>query len=152
MRRRIKPILLLLLLLAADQASKWYLLHDYNIAERAPVVITSFFNLVMVWNPGVSFGMLAEQDARWFLTGLALGISMILLFWLWRTHERMLPWALALIISGAVGNAIDRIQYGAVADFFDVHISGYHWPAFNIADSAIVCGALLMLLLQFRKS
>lgn len=130
--------------LIADQASKWWMLDKVGIASRPPIEITSFFNLVMVWNKGISFGMFAGQEAAWFLIIMALVIVAVLLVWLARCRERLIAAAIGLIVGGALGNVIDRLRFGAVADFFDFHLMGYHWPAFNIADSLIFIGVVLL--------
>lgn len=130
-----------------DQASKLWLV-DYMNAH-GPQALTSFFNLVMVWNRGVSFGMFAEKDARLFLIGMKLVITALLFVWLARGQEKMLWLPLGMIIGGAIGNVIDRIRWGAVADFFDFHLAGKHWPAFNVADSAIVVGVCVLLAMSF---
>lgn len=140
-----------LLVLVADQVSKHWLL-AVVAANPGGVEVTSFFNIVMVWNSGVSFGMFGggAESRRWILIGFALVVTAALLVWLWRRPEPVVAVALGCIIGGAVGNVIDRVRFGAVADFFDFHLLGWHWPAFNIADSAIVVGAGLMLLDSFR--
>ena len=117
-----------------DQASKAWVLGSFRLMESQSV--TSFFNLVLVYNSGVV---------------LALGISVWLLTML-RHHaqERLLPTSLSLILGGAIGNVIDRLRFDAVVDFLDFHLAGYHWPAFNVADSAITVGVVLMLWHQFR--
>ena len=110
------------------------------------VEVTSFFNFVLVWNPGISFGMFQTdgQLGRWLLVALALAICVILVFWL-RWEQRLLPKvAIWLILAGAIGNVVDRVRFGAVVDFLDFHAFGYHWPAFNVADSAIVVGAVIL--------
>jgi len=141
---------LALLVLIADQASKPWLL---ALMERNPggVEVTPFFNLVMVWNRGVSFGLFSDDsDTRRILLILAAsGITLWLLFWLWRGATRLVSVALGMVIGGAVGNIFDRLRYGAVADFFDFHLAGWHWPAFNIADCAIVVGVGLLLFDSF---
>ena len=151
MRQARSPLLLPGLAIAAvvilvDQIVKAIVLDYLGSGQRA-VEVTSFFNLVLVWNRGVSFGLFAEDaDAvRWALTALALGIAAVLAVWLARTDRAVLGVSLGLIIGGAIGNAIDRIRFGAVADFLDVHLAGYHWPAFNVADSAITVGVVTML-------
>jgi signal peptidase II len=110
--------------------------------------VTPYFNLVLVWNRGVSFGMLNTlgEHGPWLLTGLAAGIGAFLIVWLYRETRALTRLALWLVLAGAVGNSIDRVRFGAVVDFLDFHVGGYHWPAFNVADSAIVVGALLILL------
>lgn len=139
------------LVLILDQISKVWILESFRHMERRSV--TSFFNLVLVFNPGASFSFLADAGGwqKWFFVGLALAISLWLLSLL-RKHaqERLLPAALSLILGGAIGNVIDRLRFGAVVDFLDFHLAGYHWPAFNVADSAITVGVGLMLLHQFR--
>jgi signal peptidase II len=110
--------------------------------------VTGFFNLVLVWNPGVSFGIFRSggEAGRWLLVVLAIAIAVILVFWL-RRERRLWPrLAIWLILAGALGNVADRIRFGAVVDFLDFHAFGYHWPAFNVADSAIVVGAVILVL------
>lgn len=108
--------------------------------------VTGFFNLVMVWNRGVSFGMFSNDSAigPYILSTLAVGIAVFLFFWLRKAENRLVAAALGLVIGGALGNVIDRLRFGAVADFLDFHVAGYHWPAFNIADSAITVGVALL--------
>ncbi len=134
-----------------DQASKAWVLASFRLMERLEV--TSFFNLVLVFNAGASFSFLADAGGwqKWFFIVLALGISAWLLNLL-RHHaqERLLPTALSLILGGAIGNVIDRLRFDAVVDFLDFHVAGYHWPAFNVADSAIFVGVALMLWHQFH--
>jgi signal peptidase II len=137
-----------------DQLTKWAIL---TWLDRA-VALTPFFNLVVVWNRGVSFGMFDSDGALapWLLSGLALAVVGALLLWLRRVDHPLPGAALGLIIGGAVGNVIDRVRFGAVVDFLDVHAMGWHWPAFNVADSAICIGAALLLvdglLMQRRHS
>lgn len=139
------------LVLTLDQISKTWVLANFQFMERQ--VVTSFFNLVLVFNPGASFSFLADAGGwqKWLFIVLALGIS-VWLFGLLRQHaqERLLPAALSLILGGAIGNVIDRLRFDAVVDFLDFHMAGYHWPAFNVADTAISVGVVLMLLHQFR--
>jgi signal peptidase II len=135
-----------------DQASKAWVLGSFRLAEHHAV--TPFFNLVLVFNPGASFSFLADAGGwqKWFFVVLALGISLWLLSLLrHHAHERLLPAALSLILGGAIGNVIDRLRFDAVVDFLDFHLAGYHWPAFNVADSAITVGVALMLLHQFLQ-
>lgn len=136
-------------ILAVDQISKYLLIGVMQENRFQPIEITPFFNLVMVWNRGVSFGLFASdlEAMRWVLTVLAIGVSIGLLIWLYRAANRSLAIGLGLVIGGAIGNAVDRVVYGAVADFFDFHLAGVgHWPAFNIADSAIVVGVGFLLI------
>jgi signal peptidase II len=133
--------------IVADQISKYWILNDVMAPPRA-IEVTPFFNLVLAWNRGVSFGLFnTETDyGPMLLTGLAIIISLVLAVWLWRSASRYTSLALGLIIGGALGNVIDRLQHGAVVDFLDFHAFGYHWPAFNVADSAICVGAVMMVL------
>lgn len=122
-----------------------------NPADFAERMLAPFANLVMVWNRGVSFGLLsgAGDDNPYVLVALASAIGIGLLFWLARVRDGWIAAALAAIIGGAVANVHDRLRFGAVADFIDLHVAGYHWPAFNLADSAIVVGAVMLALDAF---
>jgi signal peptidase II len=139
-------LLLAFAVLALDQATKLVAL--IWLAPVAPVEVTGFLNLVLVWNPGVSFGMLKGlgEAGPWLLGGFAVLVCIGLLIWLAREPRPLTRAALALVLGGAVGNIIDRARFGAVVDFLDFHAMGYHWPAFNVADSAIVVGAGLLVL------
>ena len=120
-----------------------------------PQAVYSWLNWRLAHNPGAAFSFLAGAGGwqRWFFTGLALVVSVFLLAWLLRTRreERLVPLALVLVLGGAIGNTVDRLRHGYVVDFIDVHARGWHWPAFNVADSAIVCGIILLLLDAFRE-
>lgn len=145
------------LVLGLDQISKWMIVErlfrpegiattPFITAERIP--LTPFFNLVMVWNRGVSFGMF-NQAGPWnaiVLSGLALVVVGFLVHWMRKARSLWVEIALGLVAGGALGNVIDRARVGAVADFLDVHVGNWHWPAFNLADSAITVGALLLVL------
>jgi len=134
--------------LVADQVSKQLLL-DYLVkAGAAAPVIDGFFRLVMVWNRGVSFGLLAGEGAlpAWLLSAIAVAVCIGLFIWLRRTDRTLTGWGIGLVMGGAIGNVIDRARWGAVFDFADFHIGQWHWPAFNVADSAIVIGVGLMLI------
>lgn len=136
-----------------DQASKWVVLTNLNYAE--PVVVTPFFQLLLIFNPGAAFSFLATQPGwqRWFFIVLAIVICGWLLALLYRHQsERALPLAFSLIIGGAIGNVIDRIVHGAVVDFLFFHAGRYSWPAFNLADAAITVGVILMLWSQLRPA
>lgn len=136
---------LFLVVLALDQATKWMALASLRPYE--PIEVTPFFNLVLVWNRGVSFGLLANvgDHGPWLLTLLTAAIAAFLIVWLYRETRPLTRMALWLVLAGAAGNVIDRIRFGAVVDYLDFHALGYHWPAFNVADSAIVVGAGLIL-------
>ena len=133
--------------LTVDQITKWWVVFTLMQPPRL-IEVTPFFNLVMGWNYGVSFGMLngAPGLSKWLLPLVTLAITAGMVFWLIREHRRWTVIGLGLIIGGAVGNLIDRLRFGAVADFLDVHAFGYHWPAFNAADSAITVGAIVIIL------
>jgi signal peptidase II len=134
--------------LVLDQASKALLIA--LMAERGgePLVLTGFFRLVMVWNEGVSFGVLNTPDGtdlrRWLLVAVALAVVAGLVFWLSRARQAWLRATLGAIVGGALGNVLDRVRFGAVADFFDAHLGPWHWPAFNVADAAISVGVVLL--------
>ncbi|MCC3303454.1 signal peptidase II [Sneathiella sp. HT1-7] len=132
------------MIIAVDQVSKMYLI---DLMARYPhgIEVTSFFNLVMVWNRGVSFGMFAGDNMRWILVAVAVVISIVVFFWLRKATNRMLSIGLGLVLGGAIGNIIDRIRFGAVADFFDFDLIFMRWPAFNVADMAIVVGVIVIL-------
>jgi signal peptidase II len=112
-------------------------------------------NWLLLFNPGAAFSFLAQSSGwqRWFFTVLGLAASAYII-WLLRKSldDKMLCWALSLILGGALGNVLDRIMYGAVVDFIDLHYANWHWPAFNIADSAICIGAALIIWVELRKS
>ena len=130
---------------ALDQASKWWLL---DLMGRDPRVIevTPFFNLVLGLNRGVSFGMFDSAGlGPWPLLILATAITVGLLVWLAKAGQRWTATALGMIIGGAIGNAIDRVRFGGVVDFLDFHAFDRHWPAFNVADSAICIGVIMIL-------
>ncbi len=128
--------------LALDQASKLYLLFVDPLSQREPVRLAPFLDLIVVWNRGISYGMF-QQDTefgRWALVVLSVAAAVGLLVWLRRAGTPLLAAALGLIVGGAVGNAIDRVAYGAVFDFVHFHVGSFSWYVFNIADAAIVAG------------
>jgi len=127
---------------AVDQAHKAWMLYVYDIGAKGVVTITPFFDLVLVWNQGISYGLLPQQTmaGRWALILFACAASLALSVWLARQNSKLAAASIGLIIGGAVGNAIDRVVYGAVADFFSLHAFGLQWYVFNIADAAIVAG------------
>ena len=133
--------------LVADQVTKLYFYDLLVIGGVRFVEVLPFFNLVTVWNYGVSFGMLTNdsQIGPWLFVAVALAIVAALFTWLRRAATRMVAIALGMVIGGAIGNVIDRLTYGAVFDFLDLHAFGWHWPAFNLADSGISIGVILLL-------
>ncbi|ARN81895.1 signal peptidase II [Methylocystis bryophila] len=135
-----------------DQAHKLWMLDVFGVAEREPIRLTPFLDVVLSWNRGISYSLLSARDevARYGLLGLQLAIVAGLCFWLWRAPRRLTALALGLIVGGALGNAADRLRYGAVADFFFFHTSLPVGPlanyVFNVADALITLGVALMLL------
>jgi signal peptidase II len=139
---------LALLALLVDQAHKAWMLGPYAIEARGRVAVTPFLDLVMVWNTGVSYGLLAEEHAlwRWVLVLVGLGGAVLFGYWLWQTRRILPALALGLVIGGALSNVIDRLVHGAVADFFLLHAGRFEWYVFNLADVWIVAGAAGLLL------
>ena len=169
----IKTLSLAIFIVIADQLSKWVIMEQVlrplypldndprglvewftNTPERMPFLgmdVLPFFNLVVVWNQGVSFGMFSNDldYGPYILIALSLIISFGFLIWMFRTENRVHHLGIALITGGAIGNVIDRFRFGAVFDFLDFHIFGFHWPAFNIADSGIVIGVFILMVYAF---
>ena len=136
-----------------DQLSKLTITTLFQLGDEKPV--TGFFNLVLAYNPGAAFSFLSNQGGwqRYLFTAIALGAAAYMIYLL-RRHagQRMFCWSLALIMGGALGNVIDRMAYGHVIDFLDFHWAGFgHFPAFNIADSAITIGAILFIFDELRR-
>ena len=137
--------------LVLDQASKLWLLYVFDIARRGAVRVTPFFDLVLAWNVGISFGWFQNDGfvAQAVLTAIKAVAVVVLAIWMTRSRNRLATVALGLIIGGAIGNAIDRVAYGAVVDFalFHVQIGGntFNWYVFNVADVAIVAGVAALL-------
>ncbi len=171
-----RPFLFLLFalaMIAADQASKWYVMEHIlrpQIEETAakpdlmhwlqqepqtlaPVEMAMLpnFNFVSVWNKGISFGMFNQTSDHGPMILIALSgvISVVFLIWLFRTYDRLQSLGIAMVIGGALGNVVDRLRFGAVFDFLDFHAFDYHWPAFNIADSGIVLGVAVLIVHSF---
>ncbi len=168
-----KTIFLSLFIIIADQISKWAVMEQVlrplypldseprslvewmlNAPERLPFLsldILPFFNLVVVWNQGVSFGMFSNDldYGPYLLIALSFAITLGFLVWMFRTSNPVHHFGIALVIGGAIGNVFDRFRFGAVYDFLDVHVLGFHWPAFNIADSAIVVGVIILMIYAF---
>jgi signal peptidase II len=134
--------LIALITLVLDQASKLHLLFVYDLPVREPLVLAPFLEFVVVWNRGISYGLFQQESdlGRWALTILSVAAAIGLAVWMTRTPSRFLAAALALIVGGAIGNAIDRVAYGAVFDFVHVHVGSFSWYVFNVADAAIVAG------------
>jgi signal peptidase II len=133
------------LVVVLDQISK-PLMRDWLSA--GDIQLTSFLSLVKTWNHGVGFSLLTMNlpSGPYILSALALAIAAAMLIWLFRVGRAILALAIGLVIGGALGNVIDRLRLGAVFDFVDVHLGGYHWPAFNLADSALSIGVALLII------
>ncbi len=138
----------------ADQASKHLVIEKFDWAFFASKkAITPFFNIVLVQNTGISFGLFSDFPGAgvWILSGLAIVICLVLLRLMFRTEDTVSIMSFGLIIGGALGNVIDRILYGGVTDFLDFHAFNYHWPAFNLADSFIFIGVGVLLICNFQR-
>lgn len=139
----------------ADQAHKWWMLLVYQIAEKGRVTVTPFLDLVFVKNTGISYSLLDGSSYTWQLVLALFSVVVSLALWMWLASAgtgRLMAWALGLIIGGALGNGLDRVLIGGVADFFSLHAFGYYWYVFNIADAAIVAGVAALLYDSFRGS
>jgi signal peptidase II len=136
-----------LITLVLDQATKLYTLFVYDLPVREPVELTSFLNLIVVWNRGISYGLFQQHTdlGRWILIVISILASIGLGIWIRRTSGRLLAASLGLIAGGAVGNVIDRLAYGAVFDFLQLHWGSWSWYVFNVADAAIVAGVVGLL-------
>ena len=133
-------------IIVLDQITKYVVTQSLPLGKS--VAVTPFFNLVLVHNPGAAFSFLSDQSGwqRGLFIAIALAASAWIVYLLARyPQERLFALALSLVLAGAVGNVIDRVLVGAVIDFLDFHAFGRHWPAFNVADSAITCGAVLLI-------
>ena len=148
---RLLGFLTALVTLVIDQGHKLWMLFVFDIAKNQPVQLAPFLDLVMAWNPGISYSLLrADSDlGRYGLLALSLTVTAGLSIWLWRAPLKLTTVSLGLIIGGALGNAYDRFAYGAVADFFHFHVGSFSWYVFNLADVAIVAGVGLLLYESF---
>jgi lipoprotein signal peptidase len=135
-------------MLAADQASKYWVLEILRLPELRSIEILPVLNFTMVWNHGITFGLL-WSDSAWaglVLAAVALAVVAALSVWLWRAERLTVAIALGAVAGGAVGNVIDRARFGAVVDFIHAHVFGWSWYVFNVADAAIVCGVAALVL------
>ena len=171
---KVMAFIFALFVFAGDQLSKWlvmegmirpklgegfgeslglieWLTHSSTHLPFTRIEILPFFNIVMVWNKGISFGMFNDGGMIGVIFLIALAVAIILFFvgWMFVSQSGYQRLAIALVIGGALGNVLDRARFGAVVDFLDVHAYGYHWPAFNISDSAIVIGVFLLIVQSF---
>ena len=136
-----------LLTLVLDQVTKLQALFVYDLPEREPVRLTPFLDLIVVWNYGISYGLFQQNTelGRWVLVAVSLAAALALSVWIRRASGRLLAASLGLIVGGALGNAIDRVAYGAVFDFIHLHVGSFSWYVFNVADAAIVAGVVGLL-------
>lgn len=142
---------LALLVILADQASKAW---ANDVLAASWIQVTGFFNLVLLRNTGSAFSFLADAGGwqKLLFSAVAIGVSAAMAAVIWKNSaEKLAPAAAALVLGGAIGNLIDRLMLGSVTDFIDLHIGDIHWPAFNIADSAIVLGVIFFILIELRK-
>ena len=146
-----KLLILIPLFIFLDQLSKKWMLN--NIFDSQIIIeINKYLNFVPVWNKGISFGMLSNfMNINFFMIIVTSGILLFLIFWFVKTKSRNLSLSLSFIISGAIGNLVDRLNHKAVVDFIDIHIGNYHWPAFNFADSYITIGAFIYVFTIFTS-
>ncbi len=151
MKLQVSLILALVVLVLDFTTKRWV---ESSLFHGEQIPLTSFFNLVLTYNAGAAFSFLSDAAGwqRWFFSAIAGGAS-VLIVYLLRKHaaEKLFCVALSLILGGALGNLWDRITLGHVVDFLDFHAGGYHWPAFNVADSAIFIGAMLLIVDGFRR-
>lgn len=145
--------LLALVVLVADQLSKWWILESFHLADKGSVALLPFLNFTMVWNKGVSMGLFNDGGdmSRWILTILTAVVTIILIVWLARGADKWLSLALGGIIGGAIGNIIDRIVHGAVVDFVHLHAFNWSFYVFNVADAMISLGVIILLFDGLRK-
>ena len=140
------------LIVLLDEASKYWVLNAF--VPYQPKALLPMLNFVLAYNNGAAFSFLnnAGEWHRWFFVGFSFVMSLVLAVWLWRlpSTERVQSFGLSLILGGAVGNLLDRLILGHVIDFIDVYYANYHWPTFNLADSAICLGVFLLLLTMKR--
>ncbi|MGY0482305.1 signal peptidase II [Endobacter medicaginis] len=146
-------VVMFAIVLVADQASKSWMLHGFDLPARGSAAILPGLNFTMVWNHGVTFGMFNGLGALGpvLLAGFAVAVILGLIWWLIRTPFPATGAALGAIIGGAIGNIVDRLRYGAVVDFIHAHAFGWSWYVFNIADAAVVCGVGVLLFENFRR-
>lgn len=144
MPRNLYYLLIAALVIVLHQLAQT-VVYDWIEAHGGQLRVLPFFNLVEVWNPGISFGMFRNLAyGQWILSVVSAVITLVMLGWLWRAHSPWIASALSLIIGGAIGNLIDRVRFGAVADYLDFHAFDYHWPAFNVTDMAICVGVFFL--------
>lgn len=145
--RRIVGFAIALLVLAADQGSKYVVLHQLHLWDEHVLVVLPVLDFVLVWNHGITFGMFAGTASKILLATGASIVVLALFGWLWRTRSWLVTIAVGAIAGGAIGNVLDRLRFGAVVDFIHVHVGPFAYPwVFNVGDSAIVCGVIALML------
>jgi lipoprotein signal peptidase len=145
--RRLTGFLLAALVLAVDQGSKYLVLHQLHLQDGHRLTVAPVMSFVLVWNHGITFGMFAGAASGILLAGIAALVVLALFIWMWRSQKWVAICAISGITGGAIGNVIDRLRFGAVVDFIDVHIGALAYPwVFNVGDSAIVCGVIALML------
>ncbi|WP_440615765.1 signal peptidase II [Cysteiniphilum sp. 6C5] len=151
---QLRWIILSIIVIIIDLGTKY--LASHNLTYGQPVAVLPFFNLTLLHNYGAAFSFLSNANTTWqviVLSAIALIVAIVILVWLARLpkNKNLTACALSLILGGALGNVYDRMIHGYVVDFLDFHINNYHWPAFNIADSAICIGAVMLILMSFKS-
>ena len=151
---QLRWVILSIIVIIIDLGTKY--LASHNLTYGQPVEILPFFNLTLLHNYGAAFSFLSNANTTWqviVLSAIALIVAIVILIWLARLpkNKNLTACALSLILGGALGNVYDRMIHGYVVDFLDFHINNYHWPAFNIADSAICIGAVILILISFKS-
>ncbi len=146
--RHARWLWLSLAILAADRATK-FAIEQFTTPDFHRVLLPGIATLVHSRNPGIAFGMFAESHSKWLTAALVVGTSIVIGLLAWALSEgraggRLSHIGFSLVLGGASGNLLDRVLYGGVTDFFEVHVGSFHWPAFNLADSAITLGVLLV--------
>nr|WP_295737102.1 signal peptidase II [uncultured Acidocella sp.] len=150
--RFLSGLIVAILVFAADQASKYAVLHIWHLQNGQVLSPLPVLDLVLVWNHGITFGLFAGFGAKILLAVLASAVVLALLIWMARTTDWVVTIAVGAIAGGAVGNVLDRLRYGAVVDFIHVHIGALAYPwVFNVGDSAIVCGVIALMIEQLRR-
>ena len=146
MTAKVAPFGIALLVFLVDRLTKIWIDRSLTAFDEW-VIIPGFFNIIHAENRGMAFSLMAEWSSRWrefFLIGVSGAVLLLIATMLWQARDALQWWALVLVLGGAMGNLYDRVVRGSVTDFLDFHVAGYHWPTFNVADSAITVGAILL--------
>ena len=147
MNHRAAGLILAVLVLLTDQASKYWVLHGAHLNDGHILTLLPVLNFVLVWNRGITFGLFTSNGggAKLILAAIALVVVTALLVWLWRSRSLVTTLCIGAIAGGAIGNVADRLRYGAVVDFIQAHLGAWSWYVFNIGDAAIVCGVIALM-------